>query len=156
MKASLCPRPWKGLSLLLCVATMLLLVFAPVVSAHPLTAWVEGVQSWWSFRTTIERVFLSIFAFLLFAGVTGLDGGNPKYPVVPLEEASSPHNPRVFMDVTVEGGKALGQITMELFATVVPQTAENFRCLCTGEKGKGQAGKKLHFKGSSFHRVIPG
>lgn len=45
---------------------------------------------------------------------------------------------------------------MELRADVVPKTAENFRCLCTGEKGRGKLGAPLHFKGSKFHRVIPG
>ena len=47
-----------------------------------------------------------------------------------------------------------GRIEMTLRADVVPKTAENFRCLCTGEKGTGRSGKPLHFKGSSFHRVI--
>merc|ERR1719517_122131 len=45
---------------------------------------------------------------------------------------------------------------MELFADTVPRTAENFRALCTGEKGRSSCGKRLHFKGSAFHRVIPG
>ena len=62
-------------------------------------------------------------------------------------------NPRVFFDVTI-GGQNAGRITMELYADVVPKTAENFRALCTGEKGVGKSGKPLHFKGSSFHRVI--
>ena len=44
---------------------------------------------------------------------------------------------------------------MQLRADVAPKTAENFRALCTGEKGTGRSGKPLHFKGSTFHRVIP-
>jgi len=63
-------------------------------------------------------------------------------------------NPVVFFDMSV-GGSPAGRVVMELFANVVPRTAENFRCLCTGEKGTGRSGKPLHFKGSSFHRVIP-
>jgi peptidylprolyl isomerase len=63
-------------------------------------------------------------------------------------------NPVVFFDITA-GGQAVGRIEMTLRADVVPKTAENFRCLCTGEKGSGRSGKPLHFKGSSFHRVIP-
>ncbi|TEA14902.1 Peptidyl-prolyl cis-trans isomerase D [Colletotrichum sidae] len=61
--------------------------------------------------------------------------------------------PRVFFDVTI-GGKAAGRITMELYSDLVPKTAENFRSLCTGEKGLGKTGKPLHYKGSGFHRVI--
>jgi cyclophilin family peptidyl-prolyl cis-trans isomerase len=61
--------------------------------------------------------------------------------------------PRVFFDITADGAP-VGRIVMELRADVVPKTAENFRCLCTGEKGVGRSGKPLHFKGSTFHRVI--
>jgi len=62
-------------------------------------------------------------------------------------------NPKVFFDVTI-GGQNVGRITMELFADTTPRTAENFRALCTGEKGVGRSGKPLHFKGCTFHRVI--
>jgi len=63
-------------------------------------------------------------------------------------------NPKVFFDIIIGKAKA-GRIVMELFADVVPKTAENFRCLCTGEKGIGLSGKSLHYKGSTFHRIIP-
>jgi peptidylprolyl isomerase len=62
---------------------------------------------------------------------------------------------KVFFDVEI-GGKSAGRILMGLFGETVPKTAENFRALCTGEKGIGKVyGKPLHFEGSSFHRIIP-
>lgn len=60
---------------------------------------------------------------------------------------------RVFFDIS-QGGDALGKVVFELFNDIVPKTTENFRALCTGEKGKGTSGIPLHFKGSIFHRVI--
>ncbi|VVT51672.1 uncharacterized protein SAPINGB_P003174 [Magnusiomyces paraingens] len=63
--------------------------------------------------------------------------------------------PRVFFDITI-GGEIKGKVIFELFNDIVPKTAENFRALCTGEKGVGKLGKPLFFKGSTFHRVIKG
>ncbi|CAE7243104.1 PCKR1 [Symbiodinium pilosum] len=70
-------------------------------------------------------------------------------------------NPVVFLEIEVRSPagygerqgrvEASGRLEIELFADIAPRTAENFRCLCTGEKGRD-----LCFKGSPFHRIIPG
>merc|ERR1712029_1230389 len=65
----------------------------------------------------------------------------------------APNRPNVWFDISIDGQSA-GKVVFELYTDVVPKTAENFRALCTGEKGVGNAGKPLHYKGSSFHRVI--
>ena len=56
------------------------------------------------------------------------------------------------------GGQPAGRIEMTLRADVVPKTAENFRCLCTGERGACAAfgAPPLHFKGNVAHRIVPG
>ena len=69
---------------------------------------------------------------------------------------SSAANPRCWMDVTI-GGRPAGRVVFELFADVVPRTAESFRQLCTGAAGYDTATRaKLHYKGTPFHRIIPG
>jgi peptidyl-prolyl isomerase E (cyclophilin E) len=55
-------------------------------------------------------------------------------------------NPRVYFDIEINGSRA-GRLIITLYADIVPLTAENFRCLCTHEKGFG-------FRHTSFHRII--
>jgi len=59
---------------------------------------------------------------------------------------------KVFFDIAI-GGQAAGRITIQLYDNT-PLTSENFRALCTGEKGNTRSGKALHYKGCGFHRII--
>lgn len=80
----------------------------------------------------------------------GVTDGDKK--TVTEEETDEPSakrkaKPRCFLDIKIGGEKA-GRIVVELESDIVPRTAENFRVLCTGEKGMG-------YKGCPFHRIVP-
>ena len=85
----------------------------------------------------------SVFAYgLSLLGFTGICSAGPTI------------TNKVFFDIEIEGiGKE--RVVFGLFGEDVPKTADNFRALCTGEKGMGKKGKPLHYKGSIFHRIIP-
>uniref|UniRef100_A0A8C6W0F3 peptidylprolyl isomerase n=1 Tax=Nothobranchius furzeri TaxID=105023 RepID=A0A8C6W0F3_NOTFU len=62
--------------------------------------------------------------------------------------------PRCFFDIGISN-VLVGRVVVELFSDICPKTCENFRCLCTGEKGLGKGTQKpLHYKGCLFHRIV--
>ncbi|CDP09190.1 unnamed protein product [Coffea canephora] len=89
-----------------------------------------------------------LFCSLLILGLTAV--AQAKKSDNDLKEVTH----KVYFDVEIDGRPA-GRVVMGLFGKAVPKTAENFRALCTGEKGTGKSGKPLHYKGSKFHRIIP-
>jgi len=76
--------------------------------------------------------------------------GDKKGVVIPNSKGDNPH---VFFQIK-QGDEELGRVVMQLYMDITPKTAENFRALCTGERGTGTKGKPLHYKGCTFHRVI--
>jgi len=69
-------------------------------------------------------------------------------------EAKEDITHKVYFDINI-ADKSAGRIVIGLFGTEVPKTVENFRALATGEKGTGKSNKPLHYKNSTFHRIIP-
>uniref|UniRef100_A0A3Q4B560 Peptidyl-prolyl cis-trans isomerase n=1 Tax=Mola mola TaxID=94237 RepID=A0A3Q4B560_MOLML len=62
--------------------------------------------------------------------------------------------PQCYFDVELNR-EPVGRIVFQLFSDICPKTCKNFLSLCTGEKGTGKiTGKKLCYKGSTFHRVV--
>ena len=133
---------------------LLFLRFALVLTlATAKDASAEAEVSFWESLSPLEQK-LSLGACILLIFMVFVVR-NPDWTVVSLEEASKDDDPRVYFDITIGDDKA-GRIVIQLFPSVVPKTAENFRALCTGERGTGRSsGKPLHYKGCVFHRIIP-
>ncbi|CAE7568857.1 Cyp40 [Symbiodinium pilosum] len=116
----------------------------------------EGLAWLWEQASSnpMPIALVCLFGFQLLQGYFQ-KGGPSDLKELSLSDASSEENPKVFLSVQI-GENEPARVEMELFAKSYPKTAENFRALCTGEKGKGKSGKALTFKGSFFHRIIPG
>ncbi|KIY99530.1 hypothetical protein MNEG_8433 [Monoraphidium neglectum] len=61
---------------------------------------------------------------------------------------------RCYLDI--QSDKRAGRIVLGLHGNLAPRTVENFRALCGGQLGAGQVAERLHYRGSPFHRIIPG
>ncbi|KAL3579026.1 hypothetical protein D5086_020530 [Populus alba] len=100
--------------------------------------------------TTTRLVSIALLWILVLFGTLAFIQENKSEGDLDLEGVTY----KVYFDVEI-AGKPMGRVVMGLFGKTVPKTAENFRALFTGEKGMGKSGKPLHFKGSTFHRIIP-
>ncbi|CAH9124718.1 unnamed protein product [Cuscuta epithymum] len=100
------------------------------------------------FRTRYLLIILLAFVLIYFACTSSLQWRENVEEVFEITH-------RVFVDVDIDKQR-IGKIVIGLYGKVVPKTVENFRALCTGEMGKTANGITLHYKGTPFHRIIPG
>jgi len=106
-------------------------------------------------RQPLIGVLLFIGLYMMSQKLGGGSSDQGKAEIALKTAMEAEENTKVFLDVKV-GDAEPERIEIVLFAKHVPKTTENFRALCTGEKGEGASGKKLTFKDSAFHRIIPG
>ena len=111
-----------------------LLAFLTLISG--VQAFAPSSISHTSTSTSTSTTSLSMFGGIL----NSLFGGGG--------ETTADVTDTVFFDISIDGNDA-GRVEMGLYGGVVPKTADNFLQLCTGSKGFG-------YKGSIFHRIIPG
>lgn len=102
------------------------------------------------FLTIGDATNIRGFFSSLFGGSTKRNSHElpKKWRLEELKESELVPTSKVYFEISIDG-KRSGRITFGLFGGIVPKTAENFRSLCVGDKG-------LSFKGSPFHRIIPG
>ena len=134
------------------VLSTLFLFLSFVVNTDATAMWVfcdksKRIPNDWSHRFAIGMTFLLVTH-------TDTDTHTHTYIFMCFVSPGETITHKVFFDVEIDNGKG-GRIVMGLFGDTVPKTVENFRALCTGEKGMGASGKPLHFEGSGFHRIIP-
>ncbi|BAT91050.1 Peptidyl-prolyl cis-trans isomerase [Vigna angularis] len=107
-------------------------------------------------RLLLLFLVLSIFLIFAYTGSTATYGYTTSKLVVEEKIQQVPEiTHRVFLDIDIDKQR-LGRIVIGLYGQVVPKTVENFRALCTGQKGKSENGLKLHYKGTPFHRIVSG
>ncbi|XP_073394211.1 peptidyl-prolyl cis-trans isomerase CYP19-4 isoform X5 [Physcomitrium patens] len=100
------------------------------------------------FRTMVRMALTaSLISLILVVALLCVQAMSPKE----LDEVTH----KVYFNIEVDT-VPVGRVVIGLYGKAAPKTVENFRALCTGEKGNGQGGKPLDFKGSIFHRIIPG
>tara|TARA_R110002049_G_scaffold27321_2_gene94381 strand:+ start:663281 stop:663928 length:648 start_codon:yes stop_codon:yes gene_type:complete len=99
--------------------------------------------------------YRSILSLALLTLGTLIGGSLTADTATAADPAEAKVSHQVYFDMAVNGDPA-GRIVIGLFGEDVPKTSENFRALCTGEKGKTSGGIPLSYEGCVFHRIIPG